>query len=84
MKLLENNENTCFPVYNIETSPLLAANTTDHGIQIPEIVQYFQPGVQLSLTVDSNLLVNELYLATITAINADGKRHHNVTVEFGI
>ena len=76
---------TCFPVYNIETSPLLAANTiVDHGIQIPEIIQYSQAGVQPSLTVDFNLVVNEQYSATITAINAEGKRHHNVTVEFGM
>ena len=38
--------------------------------------------VHLSLTVDSDLLVNELYLATITAINAGGEKNSSVTVEF--
>ena len=33
--------------------------------------------------MDSDLVVNEQYSATITAINADGERGHNVTVEFG-
>ena len=65
MKLLENNDMTCFPVYNIETSPLSAANTIDNGIKIPGVVQYSQAHVQLSLTVDSDLVVNEQYSATI-------------------
>ena len=59
-------------------------STTDHGIQIPEIVLYSQSSVQLSLTVDSDLVVNEQYSATITTINADGERGYNVTVEFGM
>ena len=33
--------------------------------------------------MDSDLVVNEQYSATITTINADGERGHNVTVEFG-
>jgi hypothetical protein len=74
---------TCFLVYEIKTSLLSEANTTNHGIQIPGVVQYSQSSIQLSLTVDSDLLVNEQYLATITAINADGERNISVTVEFG-
>jgi hypothetical protein len=74
---------TCFLVYEVKTSLLSKANTTNHGIQIPGVVQYSQSSVQLSLTVDSDLLVNELYSATITAINADGERNISVTVEFG-
>ena len=31
----------------------------------------------------SDLVLNEQYSATITTINADGERGHNVTVEFG-
>ena len=58
-------------------------STTDHGIQIPEVVLYSQSSVQLSLTVDSDLVVNEQYTAMITTINTDGERGHNVTVEFG-
>ena len=74
---------TCFLVYEVRTSVLSEANTSNHGVQIPRAVQYSQSSVHLSLTVDSNLLVNELYLATITAINADGERNTSVTVEFG-
>jgi hypothetical protein len=55
----------------------------NHGIQIPGVVQYSQSNVHLSLTVDSDLLVNEQYLVTITAINADGERNISITVEFG-
>ena len=76
---------TCFLVFEVETSLLSTANTTiNHGIEIPAVVQYSQSSIHLSLTVDSNLVVNEQYLATITAINGDGERNHNVTVEFGL
>ena len=61
---------------------LSEANTTNHGVQIPQVVQYSQSSVHLSLTVNSDLLVNEMYLATITAISTDGKRNISVTVEF--
>jgi hypothetical protein len=74
---------TCFLVYEVKTSLLSDANVTSHGIQIPGVVQYSQSSVQLSLTVDSDLLVNEQYLATITAINADRERNISVTAEFG-
>jgi hypothetical protein len=69
-------------VYEVKTSVLSEANTTNHGVQIPGVVQYSQSSVLLSLTVDSHLVVNEQYLVTITAINADGERN-SVTVEFG-
>ena len=74
---------TCFLVYKVETSLPLEVNATKHGIQIPGVVQYSQSSVNLSLTADSDLLVNEQYLATITAINADGEPNISVTVEFG-
>ena len=74
---------TCFLVYEVNTSLLSEGNTTNHGVQIPQVVQYSQSSVHLSLTIDSDLFVNELYLATITAINADGERNISVTVEFG-
>ena len=50
---------------------------------MPEVVQYFHSSMQLSLTVDSDLVDNEQYSVTITAINADGERGLKVTVEFG-
>ena len=62
---------------------LSEANTTNHGIQIPRVVRYSQSSVHLSLTVDSDLLVNEMYLATITAVNADGETNISLVVEFG-
>ena len=73
---------TCFLVYEVKTSVLSEASTTNHGIQIPRVVQYSQLSVHLSLTTNSDLLVNEIYLATITAISADGERNTSVTVEF--
>jgi hypothetical protein len=81
--LSEDSDDTCFLVYEVKTSVLQEANATNHGVQIPGVVQYFQSSVYLSLTVDSDLLVNEQYLATITAIDADGERNVSVTVEFG-
>ena len=74
----------CFLVYEIKVSVLSEANATNHGIQIPRVVHYSQSNVLLSLTVDSDLLVNEQYLATITAIKADGERNTSVTMEFGM
>ena len=56
----------------------------DHGIQIPGVVQYSQSSVQLSLTVDSDLVVNQQYSVTITSINEEGEEDYNVTLEFGI
>ena len=58
-------------------------NTTDHGIQIPTLVQYSQSSVQLSLTVDSDLVDNERYSANITGISAEGGEDFSVTIEFG-
>ena len=70
-------------VYEVETFLLSATNATNHGVQIPEVVQYSQLSIYLSLTVDSDLVNNEQYMATITAINPDGERNISVTVEFG-
>ena len=70
-------------VYEVETSLLSANNATNHGVQIPGVVQYSQSTVRLSLTVDSDLVDNEQYLATITAINPDGERNISMIVEFG-
>lgn len=81
-----DSEVTCTFAYKIETSPLLAPNTTDHGLQIPIVVDYHQNSVQLSLTVDTKLLVNEEYYAILGAINANGevKNNKTVSIEFGI
>ena len=83
MQPLKECEITCFFVYKIESSPLSAANTTDHGIQIPLIVNRLQTSVQLSLTVDTELTVNEEYHAIISVVDADGEANFNEIVEFG-
>ena len=76
---------TCFSIYKVES--LLRAseqNTTNHGIQIPRAVKYSPTSIQLSLTVDSELVDNEQYSAIITDVNANGESLYNVTMEFGI
>ena len=70
-------------VYQVMTSLLSEGNTTNHGIQIPTVVQFSQSSDYLSLTVDSDLFINEQYLAKITAITADGGSNFSVTIEFG-
>lgn len=81
-----DSEVTCIFAYKIEISPQLAPNTTDHGLRIPIVVNYHQNIVQLSLTVDTKLLVNEEYYAILGAINANGeiKNNKTVSIEFGI
>ena len=59
-------------------------NTTDHGIQIPTLVQYSQSSILLSLTVDSDLVDNERYSANISSVSAEGEEEYIVTVKFGI
>ena len=68
----------------IETYVHSARDTMDHGIQIPGVVQNSQSSVHLSLTVDSNLVVNEQYSAVITVITSDGEIGQNVTKTFGM
>ena len=75
--LLKDSEVTCYFVYRIETSPLSAPNSTDHGIQIPLYT------AQLSLTVDTKLMVNEEYYAIFGAVNAYGEANNSETIEFG-
>ena len=84
MQLLDYSGITCFSVYKVESSPVASLNTTNHGIQIPVAVDYSQSSVQLSLTVDSNLIVNEQYSAIITDIDANGEPLYCLTIEFGL
>ena len=72
-------------MYRIESFPTLTPNTTDQGIQIPSIVNnyYSQTRVQLSLTVDTELLVNEEYYAIFGAVNANGEANSSNTIKFG-
>ena len=81
---MTDTEETCYFVYRIETSPTLAPNMTDQGIQIPSIVNnYSQTKVQLSLTVDTELLINEEYCAIFSAVNANGEVNSSNTIKFG-
>ena len=85
LKPQDSEAKSCFFVYRIKTSPLSTSNITDHGIQIPQIVNYLQPSVQLSLTIDTKLVVNEDYNAIFATINANGETDNSETiVEFGI
>ena len=68
----------------LETSSASAANTTNHGIQLPGLVEYTQTSIQLSLTMDSNFVVNEHYYTIISTINENGVLEYNLTVEFGM
>jgi hypothetical protein len=76
-------------VYKIETFPASTPNTIiDHGIQIPSSVNnnnnYSQTSIQLSLTVDTELVVNEEYHAMFGSVNANGEANNiETTIEFG-
>ena len=81
---MTDTEETCYFVYRIETSTTLAPNSTDQGIQIPSILNnYSQTRVLLSLTLDTELLVNEEYCAIFGAVNANGEANSSNTIKFG-
>ena len=85
MQLLDNSGITCFSVYKVESTLVLSPNTTtNHGIQIPRVVDFSQSSVQLNLTVDSDLMINKQYSAMIIDVDANGEPLYNVTVEFGM
>ena len=71
-------------MYMFVSSSLSEPNITNHGIQIPKVVKYTQTNILLSLTVDSDLMVNKQYSTIITGINANGESKYNVSVEFGM
>ena len=85
MQLLKESEVICFFAYEIKSSPLSAANTTDHGIQIPLIVNHLQTSIQLSLTVDTELMANQEYHAIIGTVDTNGEViYNNGIIEFGM
>ena len=55
------------------------SNTTSHGPQIPDLLEQSGDSVQLSLTIDSNLEVNEIYSANI---GVNGLENSSATIEF--
>ena len=52
-------------------------------MEFKRVVVYFQLSVWFSLSVDSDLVVNEWHSAVITFLNANGEGDYNVIVEFG-
>ena len=66
----------CFCVYEVRT------NTTEHGPLLPVVRKFSSGSVQLSLTLDSGLVDNELYYAIITTTNNDGMETTVGTLEF--
>ena len=59
---------------------------THQGIQIPSILNIYSQTrvtVQLSLTVDTELLVNEEYCAIFGTVNANGKANSSNSIKFG-
>ena len=66
----------CFCVYKVWT------NTTENGPLLPVVENFSSDSVQLSLTIDSGLVDNELYSANITTTNNDKMEITVGTVEF--
>ena len=66
----------CFCVYEVRT------NTAEHGPLIPVVEDFTSNSVQLSLTIDSGLVDNEVYTANITTTNNNGMEITVGTVEF--
>ena len=46
----------------------IAQSSTSHGAQIPQLIGRSELNAYLALSINSNLAVNELYVATITTI----------------
>ena len=66
----------CFCVYEVQT------NTTEHGPLLPVVENVYSNSVQLSLSIDSDLVENELYSANIITNNTDGMEITVGTVKF--
>ena len=79
-QISQGGQETCIYIYEVETAlNVSGSNTTSHGPQIPDLLGQSGDSVQLSLTVDSDLEVNELYTANIIA---DGLEKSLATIEF--
>ena len=59
-------------------------SNTNHGVQIPQISGQSGTSIQLSLTVNSNLTSNNVYLATITTISDDQEINSIVDIKFSM
>ena len=73
---LRESPGMCFCVYKVRT------NTAEHGRLLPVVEDFSSYSVQLSLTIDSGLVENELYSANIITANTDGMEITVGTVEF--
>ena len=65
----------CFCVYEVRT------NTTEHGPLLPVVKDLSSDSVQLSLTIDSGLVENDMYSANIITTNTYGMEIAVSTVE---
>ena len=65
-------------MYNYE----VRTNTTEHGPLLPVVERFSSDSVQLSLTLDSGLVENELYSTSIFTTNTNGMEITAGTLEF--
>ena len=70
----------CFCVYEVHT--ILTESNTSHGAQIPQLSGESAGNLQLSISVNSSLKVNEHYSAVITTISDEEEIDSIGTIEF--
>jgi hypothetical protein len=78
-------DSNCFDVYEVWTTSKSDLIPINHGAQIPRItVDHASDARWITLSVDSStgLRENELYYATITAINEHGRTQNMGNINF--
>ena len=63
---------------------MLMESDTNHGAQIPQITGQSDISVELSLTLNSNLIMNQLYSTIITTISGDEEVDSIGAIEFSM
>ena len=61
---------------------MLRESNPSHGAQVPQLLGQSASSIQLSISVASNLEVNQLYLTIITTISEEVEIDSNGTIEF--
>ena len=69
-------------MYEVQTTVM--DSNTSHGVQIPQVSGQSGTIIQLSLTVNSNLTSNKVYLAIITTISDDQEINSIVDIKFSM
>lgn len=67
-------------MYEVRT--IQADTSMSHGAQIPQLSGQSASNLELSISINSNLEVNEVYSAIITTIIDDTEIDSNSTIEF--